>query len=878
MPVGVAGGKAMARTSWAGVRSLSGFLRKALPGSAPAPKVLFGYFQSVLAGNNSSLEVITDMGEKLGGDYLFDVNYTRSAYDSLYEAISGSIENFSLLTDDHYPQLANSLTRIDNLVQRMLASRGPEGGPLVVPYGEITWDMAEAVGGKNGNLAEIGNALRLTIPESFAVTTVAFDVFMAHNCLVDRLAALTATEIDDQAVADLHAAVLAGEIPPELADDFARETAKIRDRLGPNVTLAMRSSADEEDGDFSFAGQFASMLNVPCNGVAIGKAYKEVLASLFHVDALAYQQHLGLSPGRLKMAVGGVTMIDARCSGVIYTVASSIEPDTILINAAWGLGVAVVDGKTDADLYTVAKGEEPKLIKSRIGAKETMVVNRGDDGIETVATSTEMQAQNCLSEAEVLDLAGQAIAMETYFKAPQDIEWAIDREGRCFILQARGLRIDDPGTDEEDNDAVLETASEPCHLPVLLENQGAVVQKGAVAGKIFVLKNADELELVPRGSILVAHHDSPHFVRVIPFLGAIITDVGAPTSHMASICREFNVPTVVNVGNATTLLAHGQEATLISGDDNQVTIYAGIAHELLKQQRQSALKVRELYEFRRQKYIMRYIAPLNMVNPLEEEFVPEKCKTVHDLIRFMHEKSVQELVASATRQGRGVMGVFGGGKGLRRLAVDLPMQVMTIDLGGGINGGGRGDVAFEAIGSTPLRALISGMKHPGVWHDVALGLQGKDLLSGMTRASDFTGNAGAAGVNLAVISKEYVNMSMRFGYHFNMLDSYCSDTPRNNHIYFRFVGGAASINSRSLRIKMMAKIMSANGFIIKTKGDLMVARISNLRSEEVQRILDQIGRLVAFTRQLDAILDSDAAAERLADAFLAGDYSISRPS
>ncbi|MDH3394474.1 MAG: hypothetical protein OEL66_10745, partial [Desulfobulbaceae bacterium] len=300
--------------------------------------------------------------------------------------------------------------------------------------------------------------------------------------------------------------------------------------------------------------------------------------------------------------------------------------------------------------------------------------------------------------------------------------------------------------------------------------------------------------------------------------------------------------------------------------------------DLLRQQRQSALKVRELYEFRRQKYIMRYIAPLNLVNPLEDDFAPEKCKTVHDLIRFMHEKSVQELVASATRQGRGVMGVFGGNKGLRRLAVKLPMQVMAIDLGGGIKGNGRGDFSYDEIGSAPLRALVGGMMHPGVWHDTAMGLQGKDLLSGMTRAGDFASGSGTAGMNLAVISKEYVNMSMRFGYHFNMLDSYCSDKPRNNHIYFRFVGGAASLNSRSRRIMMMARVLATSNFIIKIKGDLMVARISNLAAEEVERILDQIGRLVAFTRQLDALLDSDAKAERLADAFLAGDYSLPHTS
>lgn len=854
----------MQKFFFCGLKEVFGRDRAAASGLAAR----FRVFQAVLDGNNRTLEAMTEMGEKLGGDYLFDVNYIRGAYAGLFVAISDSLRNFNLLTDHQYPQLGKTLARIDGLVRRMLTSAGPLSGLLVVFYPEITWDLAEDVGGKNYHLAEMANSLHLRVPEAFAVTTAVFTAFLRHNGLEERLAGLA--KADNAALAELRAAILAGDFPDDFCASLAAALEKMRARLGESATLAVRSSAEEEDGDFSFAGQFETVLNVPCRVDEVLAAYKEVVASLFQANATAYQRQLGYDLGKLKMAVGCVAMIEARTSGVIHTVASGKDRGRMTISAAWGLGKGVVDGLIDADLYTVAKGEAPRLVERRIGGKALMVVNRGQKGIETLETPADRRQMACLNEAEVLDLARQAQAIETHFKTPQDIEWAIDKAGRCYILQARTLRVEEPA----DETARSPKAAEPTGCPVLLRDQGVVVQRGATAGKVFVLHHLDELEKIPKGCVLVARHDSPLFVQAIPFLNAIITDIGASTSHMASICREFNIPTVVNTGQATVVLRHDQEITLQAGEGGEFVVYEGIVQSLLREERQTGVKLRELYEFRRQKYIMRYIAPLNLVNPLEQEFAPEKCKTVHDLVRFMHEKSVQALVASAERQGNGPGRFFGGQSTLHRLVLPIPVQLLVIDLGGGLSSGmGGKEAGFAQVASVPLRAVLAGMLSPGVWQNEGVALRGADLLSGMTRAADLTGGGdGLAGYNVALAGKEYVNMSLRFGYHFNMLDCYCSDTPRNNHIYFRFVGGAAAITNRSRRIKLMAQVLAEYGFALKAKGDLLVGRLSGLSRQEIEKILNQIGRLIGYTRQLDARLDSDEAVTTLARCFLAGDY------
>ncbi len=707
------------------------------------------------------------------------------------------------------------------------------------------------------------------MPEAFAITTAAFSAFLRHNGLEERLAGLATA--DDAALAGLRAAILAGGFPEEFTAALAAALATMRPRLGEEAALAVRSSAEEEDGDFSFAGQFETVLNVPCTIEAVQHAYREVVASLFQANAISYQRQLGFDPGKLKMAVGCVAMINARASGVIYTAAAGKDRSRMAISAAWGLGKGVVDGLTDADLYTVAKGEELRLVEQRIGGKET------DGGQPRRAAASRpwrpRRSSGCLpasARRRCWSWPGRPLAIEEHFKTPQDIEWAMDNSGRCYLLQTRALRMDEP-TEEA---PALEQAAVAGDYPVLLRDQGVVVQRGTTAGKVFILRQLDELEKIPKGGVLVARHDSPHFVRAIPFLNAIITDVGVPTSHMASICREFNIPTVVNTGQATTVLQHGQEITLRAGEGSEFVVYAGIVQHLLREERQGAARLRELYEFRRQKYIMRHIAPLNLVNPLEQEFSPEKCQTVHDLIRFMHEKAVQALVEFAERQGRGLARLFGGRTPLHRLNLPIPVQLLLIDLGGGLQDGAGGKkVDVEQVGSLPLRAVLAGMLFPGVWQNEGLALSGGDLMSAMTRATDLTGGGQElAGTNVALAGREYVNMSLRFGYHFNMLDCYCSDKPRNNHIYFRFVGGAASITNRSRRITLMAQVLAEYGFALKAKGDLLVGRLSGLDRREIETILEQMGRLIGYTRQLDALLDSDEMVNTLAGRFQAGDY------
>ncbi len=829
-------------------------------------ELLFRYFKEVLEKNNEVLEIITDMGEKLGGDYLFDITYVKRAYSRLSSSLQDSLRTFDLLTRSRYIRLHNAYSRIDDRIKKMIYDIS-SSGEMVAFYRDITWDMGNEVGGKNSNLSEVKNFLRLNVPDAFAVTTLAYDAFMEHNGL-DRRIALAGDSPDASRPEELREAVLKGEIPPALDAALDAALQELKEGCGPGCFLAVRSSAEEEDSDFSFAGQFETRLNVPCEGKALKEAYREVVASLFSPRALSYQKRLGYAPGSLKMAVGCMVMVEGTTSGVIYSTNPDGDRDTLVINAAWGLGSTVVEGSSDADLYVVRKGAGKEIVEKRLGGKERMTVLRRGGGTDVVETPEALRKDYALTAEQLRELSTQADLIERYFRGPRDIEWTIDRNGKVCILQTRPLRVGGSGgVSRPATQRVPDDGKTPSLIS--LRGKDILIQRGIGAGRVFVVRSPHDLDDFPRGAVLVAAHDSSEFVRVMPYVSAIITDVGTATSHMASLAREFRVPSIVNTGDATRILTDGQEVTLYADDAGTATLYDGIRKDLIDLAETRGGKMEELYEFRKKRYILRYVSPLNLIDPLLEDFSPEGCKTVHDIIRFIHEKSVAELVESS-RYGK----IRAKGHPPVRLDIPIPTGIMVIDIGGGLDATEKQEsVVLGQITSVPFRAILSGMMHPGVWRSEAVSLRVNDFITSMIRMSDIVSEGkDYVNYNLAVVSREYVNLSLRFGYHFTTLDCYCSGNAKDNHIYFRFVGGATDLVKRSRRVTFIAAVLKGYGFNLKTKGDLVIARLANLGQEEIERILDRMGRLIAFTRQLDAVMHDDSTVDRFVRDFLEEKY------
>jgi pyruvate,water dikinase len=126
-----------------------------------------------------------------------------------------------------------------------------------------------------------------------------------------------------------------------------------------------------------------------------------------------------------------------------------------------------------------------------------------------------------------------------------------------------------------------------------------------------------------------------------------------------------------------------------------------------------------------------------------------------------------------------------------------------------------------------------------------------------------------AGDNLAIIADHYCNLSLRLGYHFNVVDAYMSPEPDNNYIYFRFVGGMAEREKRERRARLIGAILAGLYFKVERKGDLVVAKVKSLDLAQMKRVLQRLGELIAFTRQLDVRMRDETAIEHFFARFLA---------
>ncbi|MFP4126263.1 MAG: phosphoenolpyruvate synthase [Alphaproteobacteria bacterium] len=455
---------------------------------------------------------------------------------------------------------------------------------LVVRLSEVGSRDTARVGGKNAALGEMIAKLEdvgIRVPEGFATTAAAYRAFVRANGLEGviraELAELTPDHGNLAAVGGaIREAILAGELPGDLVEAVRRAYAEMTTDGRP-ATVAVRSSATAEDlPQASFAGQLETYLNVT-GEAALLDALKHSLASLFTDRAIVYRENNDFDHLKVALSVGVQRMVrsDRACAGVMFTIDTETGfPRAILINGAWGLGETVVQGMVEPDEFQVFKplldreGLVP-IINKRLGSKRQKMsyAEAGSTALDEVEAAA--RERFVLDDAEVLQLARWAQAIEAHYGQPMDIEWAKDGlTGALFIVQAR------PETVQSQRKAgALRTFKLNARGEVL--TRGLAIGDAINSGRVIKLDSAAEIERFEDGAVLVTTMTDPDWVPIMKQAAAIVTDHGGRTSHAAIVSRELGVPAIVGTGDATRVLADDQAVTVSCFEGDEGEVYAG---------------------------------------------------------------------------------------------------------------------------------------------------------------------------------------------------------------------------------------------------------------------------------------------------------------
>ena len=125
-----------------------------------------------------------------------------------------------------------------------------------------------------------------------------------------------------------------------------------------------------------------------------------------------------------------------------------------------------------------------------------------------------------------------------------------------------------------------------------------------------------------------------------------------------------------------------------------------------------------------------------------------------------------------------------------------------------------------------------------------------------------------------MVMENYLNVSMRLGYHFSVIDASYSKETKDNHIYFWFMGGVTEFARRARRADFISRVLERYDFIVEVHRDLVVGRLKKIPLARISARMRMLGGLIGYTRQLDAHVNSDEDVKNHSEIFISAMSSV----
>ncbi len=818
----------------------------------------FDSFKMLIGANRITLEKMAEIEERLHGDVPLSINFLRSRVSTISRNVYKMVEYLSEISPGKYDVLFRKFDEIEGKLAPFLASNlRKQATSMTAPLSSLEITDADQVGEKMATLGEIHGGLGLTIPEGFVITADAYWQFIEANDLKERIVRLS-READLDRIDGVYAlsrsiksAIQSAPLPRALEKEIEERSAWLAEKVGPDTLLAVRSSAQGEDlPGKSCAGMYTTLLGIGLDNVA--SAYKEVLASKYEARAIMYRLNYGIREEEMAMCVGCMPLIRARAGGVAYSRnPSDIEDLNAMIHSVFGLPGPVADGTAESDLFVVSRGLPMDVLESRVAKKVSGVFYEEGVGPGTSPLEKARWEVPSLGGDQIRELAKQIFMIEEYFGTPQDVEWALGDNGCIIFLQSRVLLQRKQQSDESPLKKLADS------VEVLAE--GAVTaSQGAAAGPVHLVRQEWDIMQFPKGGVLVASQPLPDWAVALKNVAAVVTEQGGMAGHLANVARELHIPALFGVKDALTKFESGQEVTV---DATRKAVYDGRVDQVIQEQEKAEHKwVDDSPVYSMLETMAKHITPLHLLNADDPAtFTPDRCTTLHDITRFCHEKSVQDMFRFGEEHRFPE-------RAAKRLHVSVPTQFWVIDLHDGFKDKIQKQkyVKLDDIVSVPMLALWWGMMTiPWVGPPVdARGFLEVLMESTSNPALNPSMPSPYSERNYFMVTKKYCSCQTRFGYHFSTVEALVGERRQENFVSFHFRGGAANETRRQRRVKLVADILEQFGFRVHVVRDSVRARLEKYDVEFMETGLKVVGYMMFHTRQLDMVLKNQDAYNR----------------
>ena len=766
-------------------------------------------FQRIIKNYGRMLELLTDLSEKQGGGFILDKQYLIALTNKLFDLADSIVYDLNVLTREQHLNFYDRLDRLKKEIKEIVSPRPAFllTEPYVIPFEVAKHVLPHQIGKENSSLLDLHHWMNIPVPEGFIITTSAYQRIIEENNLVGLVSQAVEKfrKNDPDAAKELLALqkkLKSALIPSGLRESVEQNLSSLVEKFGRDLLLTVEFIIQAENQKVTFDelssyGEIVSNIE-PDDFFDI---YRNKMASLYDPTQVLFRKSKKMGEEAFLTAVCK-RMIPGKVGGKLYT----LEPTS---------------PESSFMLLKIFLDNRSKTIKiSRNPPFEIVPCQdqNGEDHKKETDLPLYFNKPN-LSYDEIIRIATFGLRIERFFKQVQEIEWVKDLDGRIIIvrnkpLEFQSVRLIDP----------RKIAESLRKHRVIYDNVGQVACRGVAGGPVFLVRNKKDINEFPEQGVLVAPELLPEWEPkcAMQKASAILTDSGKTDGSVASLARRFRIPFIVGLKDATKRLFNGELLT-IDADEN--VVYQGLIKELINYYLIEELGYGDELEHQMFQMVQDKVANLSFTNweTQTQDFNINSCQTIHDLAYLACENAIKGLIKGDSYQKE-----FFRASKLLKWGKYMVFQI--IDIGDGLKSANFSEstISFEDIQSRPMIAL------------------GEKLFAPKKKEKDSSAiadNVSFKKKNFAVLSKEYLNLTIHLGPAIDMIDSYVCEESELNYIFCRFSNLKGEAHPR---FKLAREVMQQLSFEIEETPIALSAWISQLSPSAMEKRLHAIGNLFNF--------------------------------